>query len=141
MAWRKLEWSNPCDVDTSKEACFLYYIEVKTPDVRLYKYVGKTKRGASRLREYRRNIERIQRREPRRKTPGQRLYRPIHLLLAKAIELGWDYQFYPLENVCADALLAAEKNRQAELECFPEGTYRAWDVAQYSELEIEMLRK
>jgi hypothetical protein len=141
MAWLKLDWSNSRGVDTSKGACLLYYIEVKTPGGRLYRYVGKTKRGASRLREYRRNVEKIERREPRRRTNGQRLYRPIHLLLAKAIELEWEYQFYPLENVCDDELLDAEKDRQRELGCFPEGTYRTWDVAQYEELEIEMLRK
>ena len=34
-----------------------------------------------------------------------------------------------------------EKTRQQELGCFPEGMYRPWDVEDYDNLEIEMLRK
>ncbi len=133
-----LEWSNPNEVDIEKGAGFLYFIRVYDCDGIEYRYIGKTKRGRSRLREYRRNVERIFDGKPRRVTPGQERYRAVHLALAKAIENGWCYEFYPLENVAPEKLNTIEKERISELGCFL-NVGQSWEVSRYHELNIRDL--
>jgi hypothetical protein len=136
-----LIWSNPRSVDLRKRSGFLYFARILDPDTgREHRYVGRTTRGESRLREYRRNVERIFSGLPRRITPGQELYRAVHLAMAKGCQHGWEYEFYPLENAPVSDLLALEQLRIAQLGC-DLNTGRLWAVADYARLSIMDLCK
>ncbi len=133
-----IDWSNPKKVDISKGAGFLYFIRVRDGHGCEYRYVGKTKRGESRLREYLRNVERIFVGKPRRITAGQEKFRAVHLALAKAAKSGWGYDFYPLENVGSEDLNEVEQQRIIELDCAL-NVGKAWLVEDFARLCIEDL--
>ena len=131
-----LIWSNPRSVDTRQGVGFLYFARIVDPvSGREHRYIGKATTGESRLRAYRRNVERIFAGLPRRPTAGQEKYRAVHLALAKACEHGWDYEFFPLENADLSILNQLERQRIAELRC-DLNTARSWTVAEYARLTL-----
>gem|GEM_PF-4618775 len=113
----------------------LYFIRMVDDSGNEYRYVGQTKRGKSRLREYKNNVKRIFEGKPRRKTKGQEKYRPVHLALAKACECSWEYEFYPLENVPLEEMNSIEQKRIAELECSLNIKW-SWSVESYDKLNM-----
>ena len=130
-----VEWTNPHGVQTSQG--FLYFIRVTDlASGHEYRYIGKATSGESRLRAYRGNVERIFAGLPRRITPGQEKYRGVHLALAKAVQNGWNYEFYPLENADAGVLNQVEQARIRQLRCNLNSA-RAWSVADYSRLSLD----
>lgn len=130
-----LQWSNPNDVDLSKGGGMLYFVRVTDSSGKEYRYIGQTKRGKSRLREYRNNVRKIFEGKPRRSTPGQEKYRPVHLALAKACQNGWNYDFYPLENVSLDQINFTEQSRISELGCGLNVKW-SWYVEDYDSLSV-----
>ena len=131
-----LRWTNPRGVDTRQGVGFLYFARVLDPGTaREHRYVGKSTTGESRLRAYRRIVERIFAGLPRRTTAGQERYRAVHLALAKTCQFGWEYDFYPLENVEPSALNELERIRILELRC-DLNTGRSWAVEDYDRLSI-----
>lgn len=46
-----------------------------------------------------------------------KLRRSVHLALAKAVEHGWEYDFYPLENVPEEIPYVVESDHIRKLEC------------------------
>ena len=46
-----------------------------------------------------------------------KLRRAVYLALAKAVEHGWEYDFYPLENVPEEILYVVESDNIRKLEC------------------------
>lgn len=131
-----LTWTNPHGVDTRKGVGFLYFVRIVDPATgREHRYVGKSTIGESRLRAYIKNVDRIFADLPRRPTAGQQKFRAVHLALAKAIEHGWDYEFFPLENVDPESIGQLEGVRIAELGCNLNSA-RLWEVADYARLTV-----
>jgi hypothetical protein len=120
-----LKWTNPRGIDLS--APFVYFVRVVEPCGREYQYVGKARHG-DRQNEYATRIARILKGR-RREQP----YRAVHLALAKACELGWDYEIYPLESCTPDELLTRERHYLAKLRCNLNGA-RTWSIEQYPQL-------
>ena len=141
MNWMNIvEWTNPFSVNLEKGVGMLYFIKIIEPISNMeYRYIGQTKHGKRRLREYRNNVRRIFKGQPRRTTPGQENYRPVHLALAKACEFGWEYEFYPLENVEMRHLNDLEQCRSVELQCGL-NTKWSWAVEDYPRLTVEMIK-
>lgn len=131
----QLTWSNPHDVDLSPGCGVLYFISVTDDADMKHGYIGQTERGEEQFKEYDNNIERIQARKPKRGNEGEPRYRAVHLALAKAIEFGWQYECYPLENVAIEHLYQTEHQRAMELECMLNWG-RSWLVAEYESLTI-----
>ena len=130
----EIQWTNPNEVDLAKNIGMLYFISVVDGTTRIeYRYVGQTKRGKSRLREYKNNVRRIFEGQPRRTTKGQGKYRPVHLALAKACQYGWEYKFYPLENVNVEDINIIEQLRISELDCNLNVAW-SWSVDRYNEI-------
>jgi len=131
-------WTDPYGLIAARAKVFLYFVRVTDASGDAYCYIGKTKNGKSRLREYRRNIEKIFAGRPRRVTLGQEKYRAVHLALAKACELGWNYEFYPLEEVELSRLNVVEQQRISELSCNLNSGC-SWSVGNYQTLTIRDL--
>jgi hypothetical protein len=137
-----LVWTNPHAVDTRRGVGFLYFARLVDPTTtHEHRYIGQSRRGESRLRDYRRNVERIFAGLPRRSTRGQEMYRLVHLAMAKACEHGWEYEFYPLENCDCIMLNEYEQRRIIERQC-DLNAKRSWAVADYPRLTLaELLAK
>jgi hypothetical protein len=135
-----LVWSIRKEVDLTPGVGFLYFARIvdSTTGVE-HRYVGQSKRGETRLREYRRNVERIFSGLPRRTTPGQERYRVVHLAMAKACQFNWDYEFHPLENVAVSEMNEREGKRISELDCDLNAKNSSWPVEDYGNLCIEDL--
>jgi hypothetical protein len=88
---RRLTWTDPHGLVDRKARVFLYFVRVTDDEGQEYRYIGQTKGGKSRLKDYARNIDRIFAGLPRRITPGQEDYRAVHLALAKACQHDWMY--------------------------------------------------
>jgi len=131
---REISWTNPKNVSLG----MLYFIRIIDDSGKEYRYIGKSKRGISRLREYKNNIRRIFEGKPRRTTKGQEKYRPVHLALAKACEYGWEYEFYPLENVDIEELNSREKELISKLKCNLNINW-SWSVENYQNLSMSDL--
>lgn len=125
-------WTNPNRVDLDSE--FIYFICVQNDLGKQYRYIGRA-RNESRLREYSRNITRIRARTPRGK---YQRYRAIHFALAKADELGWAYEFYPLENFAGRDVNTREKELILENECNLNGA-STWPIEAYDSSDLEEL--
>lgn len=135
----RLTWTNPHAIDTRKGIGFLYFARFVDPTTgREHRYIGQSRRGESRLREYRRNVERIFAGLPRRSTPGQEMYRLVHFAMAKACEDGWEYDFHPLENCDCSMLNEYEQRRIIERQC-DLNARRSWAVAAYPHLTLAWL--
>ena len=73
---------------------------------------------------------------------GSKVLRSVHLALAKAIEHGWEYDFYPLENVPVGNLEMAEHEYINELRgnlnrrSFVGGLIGSWPVEDYADLVL-----
>ena len=131
-----VEWTNPSGVDTTRAKGFLYFISIVEPTTgQELRYIGKSTTGASRLRAYRCNVERIFKGLPRRTTPKQERYRAVHLALAKACLHGWKYEFRPLENVALDGLNRREHEQIALLNCNL-NVRRSWEVKDFHQLQV-----
>lgn len=135
---KNLEWTDPHGLVNGKARVFLYFVRVTDNMGDEYRYIGQTKGGKSRLRDYARNIDRIFAGLPRRITAGQQDYRAVHLALAKACQHGWMYEFYPLEEVEPHRLNEVEQQRIRELRCNLNGA-RKWSVDQFRTLTIREL--
>ena len=73
-------------------------------------YHGKAKDGAVRpRRDYARNIERMLQGLPRRTTPGQERYRPIHYAMYEAVQGGYGIELTLVENCEPQRLVARER--------------------------------
>lgn len=132
----RLNWTNPRRVDLSKGRAFLFIARVvdgvtKAP----HYYVGKSTRGENGLDDYRRNVDRIFAGRPRRTTPGQEKFRAVHLALAKACEFGWEYEFFPTENVEHSCLNEVRSLRISGLGCDLNAA-SSWSVEDYETLSI-----
>lgn len=46
-----------------------------------------------------------------------KLRRAVHLALTKAVEYGWEYEFYPLENVLKEIPYWVDSDYINELKC------------------------
>lgn len=135
---KSVTWTDPHSLIAAKTKVSLYFIRVTDENGDEYRYIGKTKNGASRLREYRQNVAKIFAGRPRRTTPGQEKYRAIHLALAKACEFGWSYEFYPIEEVELQRLSETEKQRILDLFCNLNSA-RSWQVEHFRNLTIREL--
>ena len=136
---QQITWENPEGINTAKGIGFLYLIKVMDPTTGVeHRYIGKSTTGESRLRAYRRNVQRIFRGATKRPTVGQTSYRAVHLALAKAVEHGWIYEILPLENVPIQKLNEIESLRIEELGCnLNYGP--AWKVEDYPSLTLSGL--
>ena len=95
----------PSDVDPN--APLVYRFAIPALDVI---YHGKARNGAARPRgDYTRNIERMLQGLPRRTTPGQEAYRPIHHALYEAVQGGHTIELTLLENCEPAGLVARER--------------------------------
>jgi hypothetical protein len=131
-----LAWTNPNGVDTREGVGFLYFARIIDPNTaREHRYIGKSVKGESRLRAYRRNIVRIFAGLPRRITEGQQRYRAVHLAMAKACQHDWEYDFYPLENADPLTLNELENLRIIQLGC-DLNRAESWTVDAYEEISI-----
>ena len=134
-----LAWTSPRRVDISPGIGFLFFARIVDGNTKVeYRYIGKSTRGETGLEDYRRNVERIHAGRPRRITPGQEKFRAVHLAMAKACELGWTYEFYPLENVAQAELDQMKTRRVAELGCNL-NSGASWSVADYDALSVSDL--
>lgn len=133
-----IAWTDPHGLIAAKTAAFLYFVRVTDEQGVEYRYIGKTKNGLSRLREYQQNVAKIFAGRPRRTTPGQEKYRAVHFALAKACELGWRYEFFPIEGVELQMLTESEKLRVRELLCDLNNA-RSWRVEDFRTLTIREL--
>ncbi len=131
----QLTWTNPLGVNLSPGSGVLYLIWVIDDTGVRHEYLGRTERAEKRLKEYDTNIEEIKKRRPKREGNGEPKYRAVHLALAKAIELGWQYVCYPVENVAPERLHQAEQQRLLEYDYKLNGG-RSWLLAEYESLTI-----
>ena len=137
-----LIWTNPHEVDLSDGEGVIYYIRVIDDQDREFRYIGRTFKAKTRLQRYTRNVKRIHEGKIRSITKGQESYRGVHLALAKAIEHGWEYDFYPLENVPVGNLEMAEHEYINELRgnlnrrSFVGGLIGSWPVEDYADLVL-----
>lgn len=136
--YSKLTWSDPHGVLTCGATVFLYFIRVVDDNGFEFRYIGKSKNGELRLKEYQRNIAKIFEGKPRRTTAGQERYRAVHLALAKACERGWSYQFFPYEEVPLKQIDRFEQQRASELGCNLNGA-RSWLVQNYETVDLQSL--
>ena len=125
-------WSNPGEVDMGSP--LIYRIEIWSESGEYYDYIGKA-RGGSRLREYDRNMRRIGERKERGKTQK---YRAVHYVLYQAIQAGWKYNCYPMENCPPEILNSREQQLISEHPCTLNGG-RGWRVSEIESLNIQML--
>jgi hypothetical protein len=135
---RRLTWTDPHGLVDRKARVFLYFVRVTDDEGQEYRYIGQTKGGKSRLKDYARNIDRIFAGLPRRITPGQEDYRAVHLALAKACQHDWMYEFYPLEEVEPHRLNEMEQQLIRGLQCNLNGA-RKWSVDKFHTLTIREL--
>jgi hypothetical protein len=136
----EVKWTNPNSVNLSKGLGMLYFIKVVDDTGSEFRYVGQTRRGKSRLREYKNNVRKIFEGKPRRTTKGQERYRPVHLALAKACECGWHYDFFPIENVSIEEMNVTEQIRISELDCTLNVKW-SWFVENYHDLNMTDIPK
>lgn len=134
---KAIAWTDPYGL-AAKAQSFLYFIRVVDGEGYEFRYVGQTKCGRTRLLQYAQNINRIFNGLPRRPTPGQETYRAVHLALAKACEHGWEYEFYPIEEVAPDRIGKVEQQRIGELRCNLNGA-RKWHVGDFPSLAVSDL--
>ncbi len=131
----RVRWTNPLGINLSSDRGVLYLICVTDDaDVR-HEYLGQTKRAKKRFKEYINNIEKIKARKSKRGGNGEPRYRAVHLALAKAIEFGWQYECYPVENVALNHLHQTEQQRRLEFD-YKLNEGRSWLVAEYESLTI-----
>jgi hypothetical protein len=135
---KSLTWTDPHKLVDRKARVFLYFVRVTDDEGHEYRYIGQTKGGKSRLKDYARNIDRIFAGLPRRITPGQEDYRAVHLALAKACRHDWMYELYPLEEVEPNRLNEMEQQRIRELQCNLNGAPK-WRVDQFHTLTVREL--
>ena len=130
-----MEWSNPHSISLAKGTGVIYFIRVFDGSNREYCYIGQTRDGKTRLDAYINNIRRIKAGKPRRTTPGQEKYRAVHFALSKADDLGWNYDFYPIENAPVDQLSDIEKQKKSEYNCnLNDG--QSWSVEDYEDIDL-----
>ena len=115
-------WTNPKAIDLT--APFLYLITVRSP-TREYRYVGKAS-SASRLDAYWKNVKKVLSGKPKRpavkrdgspQSAGNTRFRYVHLVLACAVQRGWEVQHYPIENASKSELNVREAALISQLEC------------------------
>ena len=124
-------WTNPKRINL--DSPFVYYISITDDIGRKFQYIGKTTKGARRLKKYKRNMRKI--RDRKQRAPNQR-YRAVHFVLYKAIENNWKINFYPLEACSQSELAHVEKRLIAELGCnLNHG--RMWPIEDICTLKIE----
>lgn len=135
MHWRI---TNPKNVNTKEP--YLYKIVVHSP-TRNYHYVGKGS-SPSRMTVYFRMVEQIRKgmpkctlktRDGRDNSKGNIQYRYVHLVLAVAVERGWEIEHYPLENCDTESHSVLERQRISEFKCdMNDGP--SWYVEEYKRL-------
>lgn len=125
-------WENPRAIDLNLP--LIYRIEITAPDSKVYHYIGKARNGA-RLREYDRNMKKIAAGKDRGKVQG---YRAVHFALYIAIQSGWDFQCFPLENTLKEALGERESELIAEFTCNLNNG-RSWRIVDMPTLSIDDL--
>jgi len=87
-----------CGVDETKPLLYLWQIEDHYGKV-LYRYMGKSKNGASRpLTQYRRNVANHLAGRPYRKGKPE-AFREVHLRMSEAVSRGHKIALYLLQNV------------------------------------------
>ena len=131
----RVRWTNPLGVNLSPGRGVLYLISVTDDTGVRHEYLGQTKRAEKRFRGYICGVERIRAGLPQSLALGRKRYRAVHLALAKAIEFGWQYECYPLENVALKRLDQTEQQRQLEYD-YKLNRGRKWLVAEYKSLAI-----
>jgi|UPI0006ACE9C1 hypothetical protein len=101
-----------CGVDETKPLLYLWQIEDENGVV-LYRYVGKSERGASRpLTQYRRNVANHLAGRPYRKGKPD-AFRAVHLRMSDAVAKGHRITLYLLQNVGDVAqIFSAERTEQ-----------------------------
>ncbi len=105
-------FTNPRGINTSD--AFIYYIQIR--DIshgHEYRYVGQA-RNMKRIKEYDRNMLRIQEGLPKRsrKDNKDREYRTVHFVLYTALREGWEINAYPVAS-CA----GMDKKKRNVTEC------------------------
>lgn len=135
---KTLEQSNPLGISPSDGEGVVYFARVVDDCGDEWRYIGKASSSRSRLRAYVNNVSRIQRGLPRRTTPGQELFRGVHLALAKAVENDWEYELFPLLAVEKSCLDVVEQQKIQEFHCNLNGL-RSWPVEHYHALELKHL--
>jgi hypothetical protein len=114
--------TNPRNVDLERP--YIYFIRVRS-DRNEYRYVGKGSKP-SRMDAYARNVGRVLAGEPKRpafkrdgtrQSEGNVKFRYVHLVLAAAIQRGWEIEFVALENCGAHEHTTIERLRKRELDC------------------------
>ena len=139
---RSLIWTNPHEVDLSDCKGVVYYIRIVDDEGREFRYIGRTFQAKTRFQRYAHNVKRIYEGKIRSITKGQETYRGVHLALAKAIEHGWEYDFYPLENVLVENLEIAEHECINKLRgnlnrrSFVGGLIGSWSIEGYADLVL-----
>ena len=137
-AYRRLAWSDPHGLIARGAQSFLYFAHIVDTAGFEYRYIGKSAGRRPRLADYRRNVDRIFKGQPRRTTQGQEKYRAVHLAMAKACEYGWEYEFYALEEVSPDRIDDVEQRRIVELACNLNNS-SSWAVEEYDSLMVRDL--
>jgi hypothetical protein len=138
-------WSNPENINLSSP--FIYHIRLVDSVGFEWRYIGKAS-TETRLKEYERNISKIVQGLPRRSLPSYRTptpqdlnnqrYRAVHFGLAKALELGWKYDFKPIHTVSQESLNEQERHFQSVFKCnLNDG--KTWVIEHYRELAIRDL--
>ncbi|WP_408596641.1 hypothetical protein [Pseudomonas sp. PLMAX] len=105
-----------CGVDETKPLLYLWQIEDENGQV-LYRYVGKSERGASRpLTQYRRNVVNHLAERPYRKGKPD-AFRAVHLRMSDAVTKGHRITLYLLQNVSDVAQIFSAKRTEQEKFC------------------------
>ena len=123
-------WTNAREIDLSSP--FVYYIRISQPGGTEYRYVGRA-RNLSRLKEYRRNMNKIVQGRPRGK---RQRYRAIHFVMFTALMQGWEMDFFPYEACAYENLNSVEQRLKTKLKCNlnARGT---WPVERVGSLNVE----
>ena len=134
--------TNPHLVDLTRP--YIYFIVVRSP-TREYRYVGKGS-APSRMTAYSRNVARVLAGKTKRpavtqdgrvQSEGNRKYRYVHLVLARAVKEGWGIEQYPLENCDKASHSHLESQRKRELGCdMNDGP--SWFIADFARLAGEL---
>ena len=105
-----------CGTDATKPLLYLWQIEDESGQV-LYRYVGKSSRGADRpLTQYRRNVSNHLAGKPYRKGKPK-AFREVHLRMADAVAKGQKITLYLLQNVSDVAQIFFAERTEQERYC------------------------
>ena len=135
--------TNPYNIDTSEP--LVYFIRVTSPENE-YRYIGRSSSPDRTFNAYPRNIDRILAKETKRppikrngepQSKGNLEYRRIHLVLAVAVERGWNIEHYPICNASKADLGDVEKENIAELNCNVNGK-AGWAIEDYDRLATQL---